>query len=131
MDERCASELVAKSAYLVVEDEPVLRRLVRGHLTRRGFDVTAASTIAEAARALDERTFTHLVTDAILPDGTGFELLARVRNQAQKMVIVLMSGDESMGQTVRDMGEPRTRFLLKPFAMAALDAALAGTHLDP
>jgi DNA-binding response OmpR family regulator len=129
MDER-ASKLAEQGTYLLVEDEPVLRRLVRAHLTRKGLDVAVASSIAEAVHELEQHTVSHLITDAILPDGMGFELLPLVRKQPAQPMVLLMSGDESVGKAVRELAEPRIRFLLKPFTMAALEAALASTDRD-
>jgi two-component system cell cycle sensor histidine kinase/response regulator CckA len=119
-----ASDLAAHRRCLIVEDEPVLRRLVRGHLARKGYDVVAAASVADAKRALDEGSFDCLVTDAILPDGLGVELRAHVRASAPGRLVIMMSGDEGVGRMVLDLRDPRTQFLLKPFPMAALDAVL-------
>ena len=127
MVESRASDLAAPRRTLIVEDEPVLRRLLRGHLARSGHHVVAVGSLADARRALDEDTFDCLLTDAILPDGLGAELREHVRASADGPLVLMMSGDESVGRMVLDLGDARTRFLLTPFSMAALDEVI-GSH---
>jgi DNA-binding NtrC family response regulator len=128
MDEPRARLLVTENSCLLVEDDPVLRRVLRGHLVRRGLRVSVAANVAEARAALDGQRFSYLITDAILPDGSGFDLFPNLQGVADSPTIVMISGDESVGQTVRELACPRTSFLLKPFGMPRLDALLAIDH---
>jgi DNA-binding response OmpR family regulator len=131
MDDSRASTLVDPESCLIVEDDPVLRRILRGHLARRGFRVAVAGSVAEALNELDRQAFSHLITDAILPDGHGFELVQRVRASAAPPVVIMMSGDESVGLTVAALHDPRARFLLKPFSMPRLEALMPGEPAAP
>jgi DNA-binding response OmpR family regulator len=124
MDQPCATDPLCAESCLLVEDDPVLRRVLRGHLARRGFKVAVAGTVEEATLALDGQTFSHLITDAILPDGAGLDLVLQARDGHACPLVIMISGDESVGHTVSALHDPRTRFLLKPFSMLALDALL-------
>ena len=65
---------------LVVEDEPATIRLMVRLLRGLNFKVTAAETVAEATRWVDgSQEFDLIVSDIGLPDGTGFDLMRRVR----------------------------------------------------
>jgi CheY-like chemotaxis protein len=64
---------------LLVEDDGYTRRGLERVLVQAGADVTVAGTAAEAVEALDRKRFDVLLCDLALPDGTGFDLLPRLR----------------------------------------------------
>ena len=60
---------------LVVDDEPDLRTLYELALLREGYDIETAGTVEQAMMQLKDRTYSALITDMRLPDGTGLDLL--------------------------------------------------------
>ena len=64
---------------VVIEDEPAMRDLIVGYLTRRGNRVAGCGTLAEAAQALRVLQPDVVVSDVGLPDGNG----ATQRNSAR------------------------------------------------
>ena len=60
---------------LVVDDEPDLRTLYELTLLREGYDIETASTVQDALLHLKDRTYSAVITDMRLPDGTGLDLL--------------------------------------------------------
>ena len=64
---------------LVVEDNPITRRLVGAALTREGWDVVEASDGMAALAAIRRRTPDLVLQDLGLPDMDGFELVRRIR----------------------------------------------------
>ena len=63
---------------LVVDDEPDLRTLYELTLLREGYDIETAGSVEEALLHLKDRTYSALITDMRLPDGTGLDLLRRL-----------------------------------------------------
>lgn len=63
---------------LVVEDEPLLRRVLAASLRSTGSQVEEAASLDDAARCLARSRFDVLVVDVGLPDGDGLSLLPRV-----------------------------------------------------
>jgi two-component system, cell cycle sensor histidine kinase and response regulator CckA len=59
---------------LVVEDHPAVRALTREVLEDAGYDVIEATSIAEAAAVLGEREVDLVLTDIVMPNGSGREL---------------------------------------------------------
>ncbi len=106
---------------LLVEDEPLVRRLLEQLLVRAGYEVTAAPDPAEAlARAQRPQPIDLVVTDVVMAHMTGPELMERIRALRGPIATVFMSGhtdDESVtsGRLSREQ-----RFLPKPFAPTAL-----------
>lgn len=77
---------------LVVEDHALMRSLVAEALERRGFDVTPASSAAEALRLADEADPDLLVTDIDLGERpNGLELATILRERAPHVAIVFLS----------------------------------------
>jgi len=69
----------APATILVVEDDPSLRTFLADNLTADGHDVLVAETVRDALRELEYKRPDLAVVDLGLPDGSGLELLSRVR----------------------------------------------------
>ncbi len=113
---------------LVVEDEPmVLRRLCK-LATQRGYDVRAASSVAEALVLLEARP-DLLITDMQLPDGSGREIALAAFAQNPRRPIIVCSGfsDEDVRGGV--LQHAPLVLLPKPFTNAAFDAAVKARAL--
>ena len=106
---------------LVAEDNEAVRELVRLALEGTGLRVLVAGTAAEALEAAARRWIDVLVADVILPDGTGPDLAAALRDDNPGLGIVYVSGwhDEPGFPDVGD-----GLLLKKPFSLDALRAAV-------
>ncbi len=117
-----ADELDAAQAttVLVVEDEEVVRNLVRQVLATRGYDVLAAADGDEAFRLAGDRRIDMLLTDLSLPGIAGPKVADRLRSMHPGLKVVFMSGfAESNGFSASAL-PPLTAFLEKPFTFAEL-----------
>jgi CheY-like chemotaxis protein/signal transduction histidine kinase len=113
---------------LVVDDEPLVLGRLAKLISRRGYTVTTASSLAEAWPLLDAGP-DLLVTDLQLGDGDGEELAIASFERAPARPIVVCSGfgaDDELRQRLRDAN---VRFLSKPFTMTELEAAIP--HATP
>ena len=79
---------------LVVDDEPDLRTLYELTLLREGYDVETAGTVGDAWQHLQEQTFSAVITDMRLPDGTGLDLLQRLEaaGRHEKSIVITAYG---------------------------------------
>src|SRR3954469_16218123 len=64
---------------LLVEDDPLIRTFLADNLTADGYELLVAGTIEEALRELEFGQPDLAVVDLKLPDGSGLELIRRVR----------------------------------------------------
>src|SRR5215470_263286 len=64
---------------LVVEDNPVTRKLVRASLTREGFTVKESENARQAIEAIAQSPPDLVLQDIVLPDMSGYELVGRLR----------------------------------------------------
>ena len=117
---------VTGETIMVVEDEPAVRSLLQRALARAGFTVLAAEDGA-SARALSARhegTIDLLLTDVVMPGGSGRALADDLVAARPGLKVIYMSGytdDVIARERVRD---PGVAFLQKPFSAADATALI-------
>src|SRR5882672_11612279 len=116
---------------LLVEDDPPTLWRLQDALTKAGFDVVAAATLAEARASLARRIPLVLLTDLQLPDGHGVELIRETRQRFPDTEIMVISilGDEESVISAITVGP--TGYLLKdafPTDIAATVRDLVAGH---
>jgi two-component system, cell cycle sensor histidine kinase and response regulator CckA len=119
---------------LVVEDEPTVRALAREILEQLGFEVLVAAQGAEAlslVAALDG-ALALVLTDLVMPEMSGRELLERLRAVRPGLPAVFMSGYTSEEELHPGPSGENIPFLSKPFTARMLEqrvrAALAASR---
>lgn len=107
---------------VLVDDEPVLLRLLEVNLGIAGFDVRLAASGAAALGAAADEAPDAVVLDLGLPDLDGWEVLRRLRgldDLSDTPVIVLSGADRDAASTPGYAGDVYA-FLTKPVAPADL-----------
>jgi signal transduction histidine kinase/CheY-like chemotaxis protein len=106
---------------LLVEDEPLVRKLLEQLLSRAGFQVTSASTPNEAMAQVDrDRPFEVLVSDVVMAGMTGPEFAARVEAECGAVPTIFMSGHTEDEAIRSGAMKPHQCFMPKPFAPSEL-----------
>ena len=108
---------------LLVEDEPLMRQVMRESLELDGYRVLEA---ADGQEALDVISRSRdgvdvIVTDIVMPKMTGAELMRQVRERHPGMPVVLISG---WPISTRESIDARTLFLKKPVTYGQLVRAV-------
>jgi DNA-binding response OmpR family regulator len=112
---------------LYVEDEPAVGRVVRTWLTRLGYDVHVADSVASARAQLTDMRFDGAVIDVHLRDESGLELQIWLEEADPELArrTVFVSGDVipdgPVGDMLRRFGKP---VIAKPFAFGDLERAI-------
>jgi PAS domain S-box-containing protein len=107
---------------LVVEDEAGIRALVRKILRRQGYEVLEAANGQDALTLCREhgRRVELLITDVLMPQMGGRELVERLQTQGHDMKVLYVSGyTDDTTVYAGDLG-PGTAFLQKPFTLGSL-----------
>jgi DNA-binding response OmpR family regulator len=108
---------------LLVDDHADTADLLRMLLVRRGFEVTTARSVATALAAAEASPIDVLVSDIGLTDGSGCDLLRKLRAARPVPAIALSGRDrEADVQSARDAGFDE--YLGKPVAITQLVEAL-------
>jgi len=103
---------------LLVDSDLALVRTLVCHLERRGFHLAAAASLAEAREYLHRRkAWTLIISECHLPDGTGWELQAALKEQGVKTPFLLLSSSPLPAALCAGAD-----FLVKPFSPAKLEA---------
>ena len=118
---------------LIVDDEPAIRRLVRGAVERSGRSVDEAATAAEALTAARREGCELVLLDLGLPDRDGLELVEALRRDSPARLIIV-SAREDIEQKVAALDLGADDYVTKPFdteellarVRAALRQQLAG-----
>ena len=99
---------------LVVEDEPAIAESIAYALTRDGYAVTIASTLGAAERDLEAVDL--VVLDLMLPDGSGFDLLAAIRKRAHAIAVIILSSRDAEADRVAALETGADDYVTKPFS---------------
>jgi DNA-binding response OmpR family regulator len=99
---------------LVVEDEPAIAESVAYALRRDGFEVCIAPSSASAE--LKAKDACLIVLDLMLPDGSGFDLIGRLRNNGQTTPIIVLSSRDSEADRVAALETGADDYVVKPFS---------------
>jgi DNA-binding NtrC family response regulator len=107
---------------LIVEEKDEIRAALGASLERRGYTVLKACHSKEAVMIgrRHEGPIHLLLTDVVMPQMTGPELTQRVSPLRPQMKVLYVSGYTSDALNQRNMMEPGTAFLQKPFTPDAL-----------
>ena len=108
-------ELPPGCEILLLEDDSLLRRRIAAHLRTLGAEVTEASTIEQARRALPELRFDFALIDLHLPDGEALDLL-RTGAFSENTVVVVMTAFGGIKEAVEAIRLGAGDYLSKPFA---------------
>jgi len=107
---------------LIVDDEEVIRKFLRIHLTKWGYEVGEARDGAEALEQLGKDVFDLLICDILMPNKDGWELLKEMRSDPKTKdvpaIVLTAKNDDSDMFKGYDLGA--NYYMTKPFTKAQL-----------
>jgi CheY-like chemotaxis protein len=112
---------------LLVDDEEQLRRMIKTLLERAGYTVLEACNGKEASQILQQWMPNLVLTDIVMPEKEGFELIRDLRRDHSDIRIIAMSGGARIGsQTYLKIasGLGADYVLAKPFLRQDLLSAI-------
>ena len=108
---------------LAVDDEPQILRALQTNLRGAGYEVTTATTAAEALSEAALRVPDAIILDLVLPDGSGTDVCRELRTWTSAPIIVVSAvGEESEKVAALDAGADD--YVTKPFGIDELLARL-------
>jgi two-component system KDP operon response regulator KdpE len=99
---------------LIVDDEPHIRRLLSGTLTRAGYGVGEAGSARQALAEIEARSPDVVLLDLGLPDRDGLELLPVIQQKSRAAVLVV-SAREATDEKVAALDLGAIDYVTKPF----------------
>jgi two-component system response regulator PilR (NtrC family) len=109
---------------LVVDDEPGLREMLAILFRREGLDVTLAPGLAAARDAVAHapQPYAVVLTDLLMPDGSGMDLLSLVKQRTARTEVIVMTAHGDVETAIEAMKRGAYDFIAKPFATNELRA---------
>jgi DNA-binding response OmpR family regulator len=105
---------------LLVDDEVGYLEVLTKRLSRRGFEVTAARSGAEAIRSLRDRDFDLAVVDLKMEDIDGIELLKILRQMLPGLKVIMLTGHGSERAARDGLSQGAFDYLMKPVDLELL-----------
>ena len=100
---------------LVVDDEPGILQNVSKILSRSDYEVFQAASAKEALEEMAKRSFSLLISDIVMPEMNGLELLKMVKNQWPLTQVLMMTAYASTETAVKAIRLGALDYLPKPF----------------
>jgi putative nucleotidyltransferase with HDIG domain len=98
-----------------VDDEEHVRSIIGATLERQGYDVRLAAGSREALEMMERDTFDLVLTDIVMQDGNGIDLLERIHAQQPNLPVVIVTVIHDIGVVIDSMRGGAYDYLLKPF----------------
>ncbi|MCU0831983.1 MAG: sigma-54 dependent transcriptional regulator [Rhizobiaceae bacterium] len=109
---------------LIVDDDPVQRRLSEAALTRAGFSVSVAENGEQALKALSRQPFSLVLLDMMMPGVDGLGVLSAMRGMDARPPVIVQTAQGSIDAAVRMVRAGAFDFLVKPVAPDRLATAV-------
>ena len=119
-----ADVTVPGARILLVEDDPRVRLATVGALEDLGYEPVSCSGGAEAMRLFAGEDFDLVISDVVMPEMSGPELIRELRARRPDIAVLFVTGFVGDGETDDLVGH---ELLRKPFTVAALAASVAGS----
>lgn len=99
---------------LIVEDDITYSMILKTWLTKKGFQVQSASSIARAQKMVESDTIDLILSDLRLPDRDGIDLLKWMREQGRLTPLIIMTGYADIQSAVQAMKLGAQDYVAKP-----------------
>ena len=106
---------MADATILVADDDRAIRTVVSQALGRAGYEVRTTSNAATLWTWISEGEGDLVITDVVMPDGDGLELLPRIKKTRPDLPIVVMSARNTLATAVRATQAGAYEYVPKPF----------------
>ena len=117
---------MARLKLLLVDDEEDLVSALAERLALRDFEVTAATSGAEASRCFDQGDFDVVLLDVKMPGTSGLELLEEMGRKSPDVPVILLSGYGSARDARRGIAAGAVDYMVKPLDIEELVAKIRG-----
>jgi two-component system, NtrC family, response regulator HydG len=119
---------------LIVEDDLTFSQMLQNFLEKKGHDLHVANTIKQGIKYATENPHDLLLLDYRLPDGTGLDVLAKVREKDTTVPVIIMTSFNDIRTAVKAMRSGAFDYITKPVnpdeLVMVIDNALGQKHKE-
>ena len=106
---------MATPTILVADDDGAVRTVVTQALSRAGYEVRATGNAATLWRWIEDGDGDLVITDVVMPDENGLDLVPRIRTLRPQLRIIVMSAQSTLLTAVKATERGAFEYLPKPF----------------
>jgi DNA-binding response OmpR family regulator len=102
---------------LIVDDEEVIRKFLRIHLTKLGYEVTEAEDGQKAIEKIGEGKFDLIICDVMMPNKNGWEVIKEVKSNPElnEIPIILLTAKNDEVDMFKGYELGANYYMTKPF----------------
>jgi two-component system nitrogen regulation response regulator GlnG len=116
---------------LIADDDRAIRTVLTAALSRAGYQVRATSSAATLWRWVEDGQGDLVITDVIMPDENGLDLLPRIKRVRPDLRVVVMSAQSTFTTAVKAAQRGAFEYLPKPFDLNELVAVVGRALAAP
>ena len=116
---------------LVCDDDSAIRTVLNQALGRAGYDVRTTGTAAGLWRWVSAGEGNLVITDVVLPDESGFDLIPRIKRMRPDLPILVMSAQNTLLTAITAAERGAFEYLPKPFDLKELTSVVARALQSP
>lgn len=114
---------------LVADDDRTIRTVLTQALTRAGCRVHATSSLTTLLRWVEEGKGDLIISDVMMPDGNGIEMLPRIKSLRPRLPVIIISAQNTIMTAIQATEAEAWDYLPKPFDLPDL-LSRAGKAMD-
>ena len=108
------------ASILIADDDQAIRTVLTQALTRIGMDVRSTGNAATLWQWVERGEGDLVITDVVMPDENGLDLLTRIRKVRPDLRVIVMSAQNTLLTAVKASERGAFEYLPKPFDLAEL-----------
>ncbi len=105
---------------LVVEDDPVMLKLLEHTLQKEGYEVSVNTDFKSAIAALEPFNPDLIITDIIMPSASGFEIISLIKSNGKEIPVLVISAIDEEATVYETLSLGANDFIVKPFTSVEL-----------
>jgi DNA-binding NtrC family response regulator len=109
---------------LIAEDDETLAAALDEFLRGKGHRVDLAAHGGEALALLEEKTYSLVITDLVMPEADGLTVLRAARQRDPATLVVIMTGYASLDSAIGAIREGAYDYLCKPFKLQEIEISV-------
>ncbi|MBI5184439.1 MAG: response regulator [Nitrospinae bacterium] len=114
-----------KLKLLVVDDDPDVVDMLSAYLSGHDMEITTAENGAEALKRLKEKEFELVISDVMMPEMNGIELLKRMSSEHPDVAIIMLTSMDETKLATQAMQSGAFDYILKPVEFSQLNISIS------
>ena len=102
---------------LIVDDDEAIRELLKDYFQGLGYEIATAANGSEALSIIRQQDFDCIISDHVMPDMNGLELLEQLMKQGKKVPFLMITGYPAIEIAVEVMKHGGYDYITKPLQL--------------